>query len=558
MKILYVTTVGITMGFFNPFIRELLDEGHNVDIATNESDNNCVPACYREWGCEIHQIDTSRSPLNMGNLTAISQIKRLVQQNNYDIVHCHTPVAAMCTRLACRKARKQGTKVYYTAHGFHFYKGAPFKNWMLYYPVEKICSYFTDVLITMNNEDYALAQKKMKAKEIVYVPGVGIDLTKFGTAAVDKASKREGLGVPENASLLLSVGELNENKNHETVIRAIADMDSVYYIIAGEGKLREYLQNLINEIGVTDRVKLLGYRNDIGELCETADIYAMPSFREGLSVALMEAMASGLPCVVSKIRGNTDLIDENGGALFDPHNVEDCRKAIQKVLSSENNKLSEYNREKIKSFSLVTVSEQMKDIIFGGGYSHLTALMIRQEKRDELGIPLGAKHLLNIGELIPRKNQETLIRAVSKIDGIYLTIAGKGALYNELSALITELGVVNRVKLLGYRSDISELCKACDIFAFSSFHEGLPVSVMEAMASGLPCVVSRIRGNTDLIDEKGGVLFDPHSVDECVASLRDLLEKDLTILGKNNSNKIEKFSVITVKKRMKEIYELPN
>lgn len=184
--------------------------------------------------------------------------------------------------------------------------------------------------------------------------------------------------------------------------------------------------------------------------------------------------------------------------------------------------------------------------------------MIRQEKRDELGIPLGAKHLLNIGELIPRKNQETLIRAVSKIDGIYLTIAGKGVLYNELSALITELGVVNRVKLLGYRSDISELCKACDIFAFSSFHEGLPVSVMEAMASGLPCVVSRIRGNTDLIDEKGGVLFDPHSVDECVASLRDLLEKDLTILGKNNSKKIEKFSVITVKKRMKEIYELPN
>ena len=127
MKILYVTTIGGTMNFFNSFIKQLINEGHTIDIATNER-NSKVPACYHEWGCKVHQIDTSRSPLNKGNVKAIRQLNFLVEQEKYDIVHCHTPVAAMCTRLACRKARKEGTMVFYTAHGFHFYKGAPLKN----------------------------------------------------------------------------------------------------------------------------------------------------------------------------------------------------------------------------------------------------------------------------------------------------------------------------------------------------------------------------------------------------------------------------------------------
>ena len=362
MNILYVVTVGGTMRFFNGFIGELIKDGHTVDIACNDSISP-VSNFYLEAGCKIHTIEVFRSPLNKRNLAAIKQLRQLVEKNKYDIVHCHTPVAAMCTRLACRKARKNGTKVFYTAHGFHFYKGAPLKNWMLYYPVEKICSHFTDVLITINQEDYVLAQKKMKAKRVEYVPGVGIDLTKFGQAAVDKSAKRKELGIPEEATLLLSVGELNENKNHETVIRAIADMPNVHYVIAGKGSLQEHLQGVIDELNLATRVKLLGYRKDIEELCAAADVYAMPSFREGLSVALMEAMASGLPCVVSKIRGNTDLIDEMGGALFDPHSAEDCQSAIKMLLDLDFAQMGEYNREKIKRFSLDVVNEQMMDIV---------------------------------------------------------------------------------------------------------------------------------------------------------------------------------------------------
>lgn len=162
--------------------------------------------------------------------------------------------------------------------------------------------------------------------------------------------------------------------------------------------------------------------------------------------------------------------------------------------------------------------------------------------------------LLNIGELIPRKNQETLIRAVAEIDNIYLTIAGHGDLMEQLDELICRLGVSNRVKLLGYRTDISELCKSCDIFAFSSFHEGLPVSVMEAMASGLPVVCSRIRGNTDLIDENGGILFNLHSVEDCKNAINALLKEDLLKMGNYNMKKIKNYSYEKVNEIMLKIY----
>ena len=363
MKILYATTIGGTMIFFKTYIKHLIDEGHTVDIATNET-NSKVPECYREWGCKIYKINTSRSPLNKGNLKAIKQLKEIVLQEKYDIVHCHTPVAAMCVRLACKKARKNGTKVIYTAHGFHFYKGAPLKNWLIFYPIEKYCSRFTDVLITINKEDYALAQKKMKARRIEYVTGVGIDLTKFGKSDIDKEEKRKELGIPVDATMLLSVGELNENKNHETVIRAIADLD-VYYAIAGKGELKEHLENVIKELGLKKRVKLLGFRKDVAELYQTSDIYVLPSIREGLNVSIMEAMATGKPVICGQIRGNTDLIGENeGGFLCKPKDTLAFKKSI--TILTEDKKLSaklgKRNKEEIKKYEINVVIKQMEKI----------------------------------------------------------------------------------------------------------------------------------------------------------------------------------------------------
>lgn len=362
MKILYVTTIASTMSFFSDIFINLTDKGHSVELACNTNYRVTDEIINRYT---THNISFSRSPFTVDNLKAYRQLKKLVRDNHYDIIHCHTPNAAAITRLACKGIRKNGTKIIYTAHGFHFYKGAPLKNWLVYYPVEWLCAHWTDVLITINKEDYALAKKKMKAGKIEHVPGVGIDLEKFGNQLFSKEEcekVRKEIGIPKDALWLLSVGELNDNKNHETVLRAIANINNVYYTVAGTGVNFERLTSLALEFDIADRVKFLGYRSDVSLLCEAADIFTMPSFREGLSVALMEAMASGMPCCVSQIRGNTDLIDEKGGTLFDPHSVDECREAIRKLFASDLELLGEYNRSKIKHFDSSVVEKAISKI----------------------------------------------------------------------------------------------------------------------------------------------------------------------------------------------------
>ena len=353
MRILYVTTVGLTMIFFKDLVKELISEGNTVDIATNE-DEYKVDTVYHELGCNITRIDFSRSPLNKGNVKAYKQLKKLISENHYDIVHCHTPIAGAITRLACRKYRKDRLKVIYTAHGFHFYKGAPLKNWLIYYPIEKFCSRFTDVLITINREDYEFAKKKMKAKRVEYVPGVGIDVDRFANTVVDRAAKRRELGIPEDAFLLFSVGELNENKNHQIVIRALAELKNpnVHYMIAGKGPLHDYLPDLAKKLGVADQVHLLGYRDDVAELYKTADKYVLPSKREGLNVSLLEAVASGLPCIVSRIRGNVDLINNHG--CFVPNDCETLKMMLTKKVGN--------HLKPIDNYSLTIVENRMKSI----------------------------------------------------------------------------------------------------------------------------------------------------------------------------------------------------
>lgn len=209
----------------------------------------------------------------------------------------------------------------YTAHGFHFFKGAPLINWLVFYPIEKLCSRWTDVLITITREDYHLAQNKMHAKKVIYVPGVGIDTAVFAPMACDavtNAKKRKELKLAMTDIVMLSVGELNKNKNHEIMLRAMAQLGNkdLHYVIAGQGNLKDYLEKLARELGVADKLHLLGFRSDVKELFKIADFFAHPSFREGLSVAVMEAMANALPVICTGIRGNTDLIENNKGGYL--------------------------------------------------------------------------------------------------------------------------------------------------------------------------------------------------------------------------------------------------
>ena len=370
-RALIVTSVASMVAqFLIPNIVTLQELGYSVTVACNyDFGSSCSPEKVdalkkRLTGMDVKCVNIlfPRSPFTVKLISAYKELKKLVKLNKFDLVHCHTPAGAACTRLACRELRKTGLKVIYTAHGFHFFKGAPIKNWLIYYPIEKLCSYWTDVLITINKEDYSLAKRKMKAKRIEYIPGVGIDTNKFINTEVDRESKRHELGISNDNIMLLSVGELNDNKNHEVVIRALAQISNtnIHYFIAGIGDKKEYLESLALELNVN--LHLLGYRTDIAELLKVSNIYVHPSFREGLNVSIMEAMATALPCIVGNIRGNVDLIDDNGGLLFDPHSINSCKNAIASLIDKDLNDMGIYNQIKIKRFDIEAVNKQMNEI----------------------------------------------------------------------------------------------------------------------------------------------------------------------------------------------------
>ncbi|MBM7610253.1 glycosyltransferase involved in cell wall biosynthesis [Lysinibacillus composti] len=362
MKILYVTTISNTMGFFTNHINMLLDQGHTVDLACNLI--KPINPELLERGCNVYPLPFLRSPLKRGNYRAYKELNTLIRSGKYDLVHTHTPIASAGVRLACRNLNN--VKVIYTAHGFHFYKGAPLKNWLTYYPVEHYLSRFTDLIITINKEDYDRA-KSFKAKSVKYIPGVGLDIKKFENIDINKSIKRNDLKVPEDSFVAISVGELNGNKNHEVVIRAIAELKNpnIHYMICGVGPKEEYLRKLVKDLDLEGQIKLLGYRRDIGELLKVSDIFVFPSFREGLSVALMEAMACGLPVICSNIRGNRDLIiNEKGGYLVNPKKIVSFSQAILETYENANlrERMGIYNREKIKYFTIDVVKEEIKDV----------------------------------------------------------------------------------------------------------------------------------------------------------------------------------------------------
>lgn len=367
MRILYVTTISLTMNsFFKPHIEMLVQEGHQVDIACNYKDL-ALDVLYNKLGCVFYQVNFSRSPLSSNNLKAYKQLKKVIENGGYDIVHCHTPNAAVITRLVCRKFRKNGLKVFYTAHGFHFYKGAPKLNWLVFYPIERFCSRFTDKLITINQEDYTLARNRFHAKEVHYVPGVGIDLSRFDNVQVDRNAKRREIGVPEDAFLLLSVGELNENKNHQIIIKALTKLNNpnVHYAIAGVGDKKEYLLELARELGVSEQLHLLGYRKDIPELNHSADVFCFPSLREGLGLAAIEAMACALPLITSNVHGINDYsVDGVTGYKCSPMDTDGFMKCIRKMVADDSLrvKMAQENILRAKKYEISPINRSMRDI----------------------------------------------------------------------------------------------------------------------------------------------------------------------------------------------------
>ena len=361
--------VATVSGFIKCFelndISILQDMGYTVHVATNIAEADKM--LFDKLGVISHQIDFERFPFKKSNFIAVEQLKRIIEDNNIKLVHCHTPVGGVIARLAAKKFRKNGCKAIYTVHGLQFYKGAPKKDWLIYYPVEKFLSRFSDAIITINHEDHQLVSEKFHNKKTYYIPGVGVDLNRFGHVSIDRNAKRHELGLSDNDIMLLSVGELIPRKNHQVVIAAVNKVSnpSIRYFIAGSGPLQETLEQQIDELRLKDRVTLLGYRTDINELIKCSDIFVLPSKQEGLSVALMESMAGGVPVICSKIRGNVDLIIEGkGGFLCDVNNVDAYAEAISPLSNDSELCLSmgEYNQRRIKDFSIDVVDKRMREI----------------------------------------------------------------------------------------------------------------------------------------------------------------------------------------------------
>lgn len=369
MKILFITNQANTIGAFS--IASIY-ASHNMGIefhmgAAWSISRDDINDLENRFNVKIHDIDLVRSPYSLKNYTAYKQILKIIKEENIDYIHCNTPVGGMLGRLAGKKCKVK--KVIYQVHGFHFYKGASKLNWLIYYPVEKWLARYTDALVTINHEDFEFAKKKMKFRnngKVYYVPGVGIDASQFGKNE-KSGIKRKELNIPEDAFVIISVGELNVNKNNKVIISALEQLknSNIHYVACGVGEEEQALKQQANNAGLQDNVHFIGYRNDLKELYNESDCFVMPSYREGLSRSIMEAMASGLPCIVSKIRGNVDMIDENkGGFLCAPDDVSGFAEAINKIATDEElrKNMQEYNKEAIKKFDISVVKAEMEKI----------------------------------------------------------------------------------------------------------------------------------------------------------------------------------------------------
>lgn len=362
-KVLYVTTVSTTINaFLVPHIEMLLKNGYKVDCACSlvkEVDKSLI-----EKGVNIFNIPFSRNPLSLGNLKAFIKLIEIQKANQYDIVHVHTPIASIYGRLL--KVRFKSLKTIYTVHGYHFFQGARKSRWLLYYLIEKIMVKFTDITININKEDYEITKNKLKPKKCYLARGVGLDLNQYKPInELRKAKKREELNLYKDDFIIIMLAELNQNKNQIQLIKALELLKNKYpnvkALCVGEGNNLQELKEEVKNRGIEENIKFLGFRRDVNELINIADIGILLSYREGLPRNIMELMANGKKVIATNIRGNRDLVcNENVGTLVEVGDYEVTAKTIEKYYL-QNNKDFVISQE-IKDYNLENVVEQLKKI----------------------------------------------------------------------------------------------------------------------------------------------------------------------------------------------------
>lgn len=369
-KVLIVATVYKFLSFERSDMEILKNLGYEIHVATNMQEAGWLQddGSLDYLNIVKHQIDFSRFPFSLQSYKAYRQLKCLMSSHNFNIIHCHTPVAAAIARLAAMPFRNHGLKVIYTDHGFHFHKTSGMKSWLLYYPIEYLLSYFTDLIITINKEDLAVI-KRFHSKEIQYIPGVGVDVNQIAKLTPDTDSIRKRFNLPIDAFTILSIGELSARKNHEVVIRALAQIKecNIYYLICGTGTLRVYLQKIAFDLGIEDKVIFAGQvpHLDVLKISHAIEVGVIPSLIEGLGLAGIETLAAGKPLIGSNVHGIKDyVIDGVTGISCNPKNIDEFKNALLKLYNDKYfyDRCAQNCLSKALEFDIYRVKDIMLDV----------------------------------------------------------------------------------------------------------------------------------------------------------------------------------------------------
>lgn len=365
-KRLLVTSTDLMMvQFLLPHIKYLRENGFEVDVGCSDVGGRIDEVKQALGENTVTIIRLVRNPFDKTNLTGLKDLRTILKQKHYDLIWTNEPVMGLMTRLAAKETRKNGTKVIYMTHGYHFFKGCPSK-YKLIYPIEKYASRLCDAIITINWEDFELTKSKFHVQRAYHIDGIGFDPNR-SQCDVDVGEKRKSIGVPQNAFLVLSVGELKPHKNHKVIVDAISHLNrDVYYVLCGKGELLDFLSDRAKEKNIADKVIFLGYRNDVSEIMKCADVFAFPSIREGLGLASLEAMSNGLPIIASNTRGIRDyVIEGKTGFLCASNSEQDFRERIEELRT--NNALRRYMSIKCKEYSkkydIKLIKDSIKSII---------------------------------------------------------------------------------------------------------------------------------------------------------------------------------------------------
>ncbi|WP_229409487.1 glycosyltransferase family 4 protein [Mediterraneibacter catenae] len=368
-KVLLTATVQSHIAQFHRPLAEVLHEhGYELHVAArnNLGEKNGLSLDFAD---KVFDVPFSRSPKSPDNVKAYFQLKKILAADTYDVVHCNTPMGGIVSRLAAVKARKQGTRVFYTAHGFHFYKGASKKNWLVFYPVEKIMAGFCDTLITITKEDRRLAGQKFHTN-VEHIHGVGVYTERYHAVSdAEKLQMRSKEGLKDSDFVILCTGELNQNKNQKALIKAAAELKEsipgLKILLAGNGPLEQELRMQIRELGVEDAVRLLGYRTDLEKVTPAADLVVSCSYREGLPLNILEAMLCCKPVVASVNRGHRELVRTGyNGYLVPPDSPAKYAEAIKKIYSSRKlaEQLGENGFRMAQPYTAASVKKELSHI----------------------------------------------------------------------------------------------------------------------------------------------------------------------------------------------------